>query len=69
MGDMGDIFNDMKAERRRKRDLFGALCPKCKEVRPKAHPSILLPGQTCKVDGYRDTRNWKDVNSDRSAAD
>jgi hypothetical protein len=57
MGDMGDIFNawrDFKKERRR---LFGVNCPKCAETRPRAHPSILLPGQRCKVDGYRDPRS------------
>lgn len=57
MGDMGEIFNawrDWKKERRLK---FGVNCPKCAEVRPKAHPSILLPMQQCRVDGYRDPRS------------
>lgn len=56
MGDMGDIFNDMRDYRKHMRATLGVNCPKCAEVRPKAHPSILLPGQRCKVDGYRDPR-------------
>ena len=56
MVDMGDIFNDMRDYRKHMRATLGVNCPKCAEVRPKAHPSILLPGQRCKVDGYRDPR-------------
>lgn len=56
MGDMGDIFNDMKEHRKYLRATFGVNCPKCAQVRPKAPPSILLPSQRCKVDGYRDPR-------------
>ncbi len=56
MGDIGDYFNEIREERKRRRALFGVACPKCREVRPKAHPSILLPSQRCKVDGYRDPR-------------
>jgi hypothetical protein len=37
-----------------RRAAFGVNCPRCKIARPKAHPSILLPQQKCKVDGYRD---------------
>ena len=56
MGDMGDLYNALREERRRIRATYGVNCPKCAEARPKAHPSILLPGQQCKVDGYRDPR-------------
>jgi hypothetical protein len=56
MGDMGDIFNDLRDYRKHQRATLGVHCPECKIVRPKAHPSILLPGQRCKVDGYRDPR-------------
>lgn len=56
MGDMGDLFNDLRAIRRERRERLGVNCPKCAEVRPKTHPSILLPGQRCRVDGYRDPR-------------
>lgn len=56
MGDMGDYFNDLKSDRKWRRETYGVNCPQCGKVRPKAHPSILLPGQRCKVDGYRDPR-------------
>ena len=56
MGDVGDFYNDLREARREAREKYGVPCPRCAEVRPKAHPSILLPGQRCKVDGYRDPR-------------
>jgi hypothetical protein len=56
MGDMGEIFNAYRYYKRERRLKFGVNCPKCAVVRPKAHPSILLPGQQCRVDGYRDPR-------------
>ena len=52
----GDMCRDLKAARKEARGKHGVPCPKCKEVRPKASPSILLPRQKCKVDGYRDPR-------------
>lgn len=55
MGEMGDLYRELREERR-ERPRMGVNCPKCAEVRPKAHPSILLPGQRCRVDGYRDPR-------------
>lgn len=55
-GDMGDYFNDLREARKERRARLGVECPQCKIVRPKAHPSILLPGQRCKVDGYSDPR-------------
>lgn len=60
MGDMGDFYNALREERRERRERLGIECPRCKEVRPKASPSILLPGQRCKVDGYRDPRKRED---------
>lgn len=56
MGDMGDVFRDMRDHRRELRSKYGVECPQCKIVRPKANPSILLPQQRCRVDGYRDPR-------------
>lgn len=56
MGDMGDFWNDVKAHRKEQREKFGVQCPRCKELRPKTSASILLPGQRCRVDGYRDPR-------------
>lgn len=56
MGDMGEFYRDVKEWRRERRAKLGIDCPTCKEKRPKTNASILLPGQRCKVDGYRDPR-------------
>ena len=56
MSDYGEFCRDMREHKRRIRAKFGVECPQCKVVRPKAHPSILLPQQRCKVDGYIDQR-------------
>jgi hypothetical protein len=56
MGELGEVFNDWKANKRAIRAEHGVKCPRCAEVRPRAHPTILLPGQVCKVDGYKDMR-------------
>ena len=56
MSDYGDLCRDLRNAKREHRAKYGVLCPECKRVRPKAHPTILLPQQRCKVDGYRDTR-------------
>lgn len=67
MGDVGDLFNDMRQHRKELRDKFGVACPECVRLLPKAHPSILLPGQRCKIHGYKDKRPrlddpfWKEV--------
>lgn len=52
----GDMWRSWKDGQRNLRRVHGVNCPDCTKGRPKAHPSILLPGQRCKVDGYRDTR-------------
>ena len=54
--DIAIMGRDMKNVRRRKRELYGVPCPQCAIVRPRAQASILLPGQVCKVDKYRDPR-------------
>lgn len=56
MGDMGDIFKAMKQERSELRERLGVDCSGCKVKEPKRTPTILLPGQRCKVCGYRDPR-------------
>lgn len=56
MGDMGDYYNDIRAWKKDRRARLGVHCPQCKIKRPRAHPTILLPGQRCRVDGYRDPR-------------
>lgn len=63
MGDMGDFYNGLREARRIRREKLGIECPRCAVVRPRACPSILLPGQRCKVDGYRDPRPRGNANS------
>jgi hypothetical protein len=64
MGDMGDFYRDVKDARRELRDRLGVDCPMCNVKQPKRTPTILLPGQRCKVDGYRDPRKPKDQSHD-----
>lgn len=54
--DYGDLCRELKEERRELRAKHGVPCPKCVELLPRAHPSILLPKQRCKIHGYRDPR-------------
>lgn len=56
MSDTIDDFRAMKEIRRAMRAKFGVSCPRCAKSRPKAQPTILLPGQRCRVDGYVDPR-------------
>ena len=56
-GDMGEHFNDLRDYRRAMRERFGQPCADCVRLLPKACPSILLPGQRCKIKGHgRDQR-------------
>jgi hypothetical protein len=65
MGDVGDFYNDLRDERREKRARLGVPCPQCRVKQPKRQPTILMPGQRCKVDGYRDPRP-RDIEDDQS---
>lgn len=56
MGDMGDFWRDVKEARSAAREAYGVDCPTCTVKLPKAIPTLLLPGQRCKVCGYRDPR-------------
>ena len=56
MGDMGDVWNEVKAYRKKQRDRLGVPCPQCTVRLPKAQPKILLPGQRCWC-GYQDRRS------------
>jgi len=53
---MGDDFRALKKHRKEQRAKHGVACPECVQRLPKAHPSILLPGQRCRIHGYRDPR-------------
>lgn len=61
MSEIAEIGAALRAERKEKRARLGVKCPRCHEVRPKSNASILLPGQRCKVDGYRDPRPREDA--------
>lgn len=56
MGDMGELFRDMRDYRKHLRATLGVRCPQCNVKQPKREPTLLLPGQRSKVDGYRDPR-------------
>lgn len=55
-GDMGELFNAMREQRKELRARLGVNCQGCRVKEPKRTPSILLPQQRCKVCGYRDPR-------------
>jgi hypothetical protein len=61
MGDMAEDFRLLRERRKAFRAEHGRPCPECIKRLPKAHPSILLPGQRCKIHGYRDPRPRIDV--------
>ena len=46
---MGEVWNALKEEKRRIKEELGIKCPVCKKKLPKACPTILVPGKTCKI--------------------
>lgn len=56
MSETAELYQAMGDHRKALRAKYGVHCPECKKVRPRAHPSILLPQQRCRVDGYIDPR-------------
>lgn len=56
MSDMIDMYRVIKDHHREMRAALGVACPNCRIKQPKREPTILLPQQRCKVDGYRDPR-------------
>lgn len=67
MSELGDTFAVWREDEKRLRAMYGRPCPECTTLLPKAFPSILLPGQRCKIHGYRDERP-RLTNDDREAA-
>ncbi len=57
MSETVELYRAMGDHKKRLRAKYGVNCPECAKKRPKAHPSILLPQQRCRVDGYRDPRD------------
>jgi hypothetical protein len=56
MSDTIDDFRALHDHRKALRAKFGVPCPECKKRRPRAFPSILLPGGWCKIHQFRDPR-------------
>lgn len=63
MGDQAEVWNEVKAYRKARREKLGMPCPDCAVRLPKAHPKILMPNQTCWC-GYVDKRPRKGDNND-----
>ena len=63
MIDYGDMCHEIRDRKRELKDKFGVDCPGCRKKEPKRTPTILLPGQRCKVCGYRDPRPRTEDNS------
>ena len=49
-------MSGLKDIRKAMRAAFGKPCPMCVKLLPKAHPSILLPGDTCRIHRHKDSR-------------
>jgi hypothetical protein len=56
MADLGDFWKDIKDSKKSFKAKYGIPCPECKRLQPKRNPSILVPQQECRVDGYIDPR-------------
>jgi len=56
MGDMGDDFRALREAKQAIKAKYGIACPECVKRLPRAHPSMLLPQQICKIHRYRDPR-------------
>jgi len=56
VSDMIDMYRDFRAFKMARRRMYGIPCPQCAVKQPRRQPTILLPQQRCKVDGYRDPR-------------
>jgi uncharacterized Zn finger protein len=56
MSDTIDDYKSMADHKKRMREQYGINCPVCTLKLPKAHPTIMLPKQRCKVCGYVDQR-------------
>lgn len=60
MGEQAEIWKDLRNERSERRKRLGVNCPGCPKVQPKRIPTLLLPGQRCKVCGHVDRRKRDD---------
>lgn len=58
MSEYGDQCRELRDAKRTARAKYGVPCPECIAKLPRAHPSILLPQQVCKIHQYRDPRPY-----------
>lgn len=56
MSDQVEVWRAMDEGRKAARAALGVKCPECVRLLPRAHPTILLPQQRCKIHNYRDQR-------------
>jgi len=52
MGDMADIYNALRDDKKENRLRNGKACDGCVQHHPKRSPSILMPGQRCRWCGF-----------------
>lgn len=56
MSEQGDLWREHREAVRAERRRLGIDCPGCPKVQPKRIPTLLMPGQRCRVCGYTDPR-------------
>lgn len=58
MSEMGEFYRDLRDFRALRRAKFGEPCPRCQAEQPRRQPTILEPGQRCRVHrpAYTDPR-------------
>lgn len=68
MSEYGDLCKYLREQRKSLRRELGIDCPQCKVKQPKRTPTILLPGQRCKVCGYKDPRQRAKIGAGETAS-
>jgi len=56
MGDVGATFRAWKEHKKERKRKLGRACIGCITHFPRRSPTILFPGQQCRVCGYTDNR-------------
>jgi hypothetical protein len=51
MSDLGDDYRAWREHKRQRRREKGQPCPGCVIVQPRRDPTIMMPGQKCRVCG------------------
>lgn len=68
MGEMSEMYRDLRDARREERARLGIDCPGCRKVRPRANPTRLMPGRRCRVCGtdYETAKKQADTRPHRN---